>query len=205
MIVRLVWYMLLLLTGAVAVFAQTDRQSRRDPEMARFVPPAFQSFALPHNLADAIARGDTTAAQQTAQRLVERRPVPAEHLTGLAIARLSAGEAAQSAAAIRLAANRGWRNLPAQEAMLRAAMQEGDSAQAAKRLAAIWALHPASERTPGLTQLVLVDPVARAAFAQELANGARWPRHFVRSGQRVIGQPMHAAILRDARTRGARF
>ena len=85
--IRWLWRIALGMLSLVAIGAQLDRASYLRPELAILVPQPFRSFAQPTTALVALATGDSTTARAEAQRLVRRRPIPAEHLFTLAMAR----------------------------------------------------------------------------------------------------------------------
>lgn len=209
MIGRVIWIALILGAAAVTSYAQLDRQARYSPALAANVPDAFRAFAQTHVTVSALQGKNPEAALQEAKRLVERRPVPAEHLRLLALAHYEAGTPNQAAVAIQLAAKRGWRDLPAQEAMLRLALEAGDGAEAARRYAAILQNNAGSND-------VLIDlgeqvfsgdeenaEAARLTMTTLLASGARWQSRFIDRGARSLPPDAFVEILGEALKRGA--
>ena len=64
---RVVWWIALGALALIAIGAQMDRQSRYSPALASHVPGAFQSFALAHEAAAALDRGDNPEALSLAR------------------------------------------------------------------------------------------------------------------------------------------
>lgn len=147
--------------------------------------------------------GPAEEALAQARKLVQRRPVPAEHLSLLAAAQAKAGDTSAGLVTIQQSARRGWRDRQAQETMLRLALSAGDDREAARRLAAIWALAGSDEDLAELAPLVLAKPAAREEMARLLATEPKWNNAFLQRGPRVLTQDQFGEIAELARTRGA--
>lgn len=191
------WLFALGFIGAVTVFAQVDRQSRISPEVARYVPEVFASFAQRHSTAQDLLDRNPETATEVARSLVANRPMPAENLRMYAQARALAGDEQQAVAAIVQAAQRGWRDEPTQRAMLEIALEAGDRREAARRLAAWWALSRDRALLEPLANRVLVQEDARAEMARLLAEEPRWKASF----DRLAPDLLDPAILRDIEER----
>lgn len=200
MIGRLIWVVAIIAIAAVTSYAQLDRQARLWPELASGVPAPFRAFAQAHVTAEAIQQGDAESGLAEARRLIARRPIPAEHLRMLAAAQLKAGAAEQSIVSVQLAARRGWRDLRAQEAMLRLALAAGDKAEASRRYAAL--LHnPRSDNA----LLIKLGPAVfgeagsagRQTFADIVSTGGRWRGILRVRGAKVIPGDAYAEIMRE--------
>lgn len=201
---RVIWPVLLLGVAVIAAAAQLDRQTRRDPQFAPLVPGPARSFAQRRIASDALA-GDNAQALAEVRLLVRRRPVPAEHMRLLAEAQIAVGQPEVAYRTIQLAARRGWRDRTTQEAMLLIALDAGDDAEAARRLAALWVLDPQAERLPALAGRVLESDEARETLAGIVADAPRWRARFVASGGRVIAPDAFADVTAriEARTASA--
>lgn len=191
------WLFALGFIAAITVFAQVDRQSRISPEVARYVPEVFASFAQRHATAQDLLDRNPETATEVARGLVANRPMPAENLRMYAQARALAGDEQQAVAAIVQAAQRGWRDEPTQRAMLEIALEAGDRREAARRLAALWALSQDRALLEPLANRVLVQEDAREEMARLLAEEPRWQAGFDRLAP-VLLEP---AILRDIEER----
>lgn len=208
MIGRIAWFAALLVVAIVAIAVQFDRQSARDPLLAELVPPPFRAFAQTHVAAAAAESGNVNRALAEVRLLVQRRPIPAEHLTLLAVAQTNAGMPEQAGLTIQVAAQRGWREPLAQEAMLRLALAAGDQPEAARRFAALMlrgttpddVLQVLGEQTlgepggPGCR--TMIDIVSAAE---------RWQKTFLRRGAAVIAPDAFAEIVAESIARGAAF
>lgn len=190
--IRLVWLIVLAIVALCATGAQLDRASRRQPAVAMLVPPPFRSFAQ-ERLAVATVRSDLPdTALQTAQTLVRRRPIPSENLSLLAIAAERNGEREKSSLLVQYAARRGWRDSIAQQAMFHIALEAGDPAEAARRLAALWAVREDQVPLGDLTSRLLSTEQGRAAMASTLRTSGRWERAFLSS---ATNNPSHELAL----------
>ena len=206
MIGRVVWIIAILGIAALTSYAQLDRQSRVSPALAANVPEAFRAFAQAEVTVTALSGDDADFALAEAKRLIARRPIPAEHLRLLALAQYKAGEPDAAASSIQLAARRGWRDLQAQEAMLRLAIEADEPVEASHRYAALL-LNKASddELLTELGSRTFTAPAAQDAFAALLAGGARWQTSFLQRGSQLLPPTAFVAIVRTSIERGARF
>lgn len=191
------WLVALGFIAAVTVFAQLDRQSRISPEVARYVPEAFASFAQRQRAAEGLLDRDPETAAASARSLVASRPMPAENLRMYAQASALGGDEQRAATAIVLAAQRGWRDEPTQRAMLEIALGAGDHREAARRLAALWGRGQDRALLEPLANRVLVQETARAEMARLLAEEPRWRASF----DRLAPDLLDPAILRDIEQR----
>lgn len=194
---------------AVVIAAlQIDRQSDLTPALAPLVPAPLRNYAQPRIATDAIERANPATALFEAERLVRRRPVPAEYLTLLAAAQAKAGQAEAAATTIQIAGQRGWREPVAQEAVLRLALAAGDKPEAARRYAALF-LRSATpnallqevgpmvlEETGGAGQRTLVDIIS---------GTDRWNATFLRRGAQVLDPATFTDIAEAAVARGTQF
>jgi hypothetical protein len=158
--------------------------------------------------AAAVEGTDTAAALAEAETLVRRRPMPAEHLTILAIAQAKAGEAEPANYSITLAGERGWRDPVAQQAMLRLALSAGDTAEAARRYAALFRAPATPEALlTTLAPQVLSEPggTGQQTFAEVIAAAPRWRAQFLQRGGQVLPSDAFARIAEMAAERGAKF
>lgn len=116
-----------------------------------------------------------------ATRLIERSPLPAEHLSLLSIARERSGDRAGSALTIQRAAQRGWRDPIAQQVMFEIAMEAGDWAEATRRFAALISIQDAQVPVKDMKQRLLATPAGRQAMISALLGGGFWTRAFMAS------------------------
>lgn len=208
MIFRIIWFAAILAIATVTAGVQFDRQVRRTPAIAPVVPAPFRSAAQFQIAAKAIEAGDPDAALTEARLLVARRPVPAEHLTVLAIALVQAGEAEAGSETIQYAARRGWRDPVAQEAMLRLAVAAGDMPEATHRFTALFLRDSTDD--------ALLEELSKAVFSEAggpgqqtlitiLSQTDRWPTTFLRRGFRVMAPTTFVDITIGSIAKGVRF
>ena len=198
----------LIALAVVTIAVQLDRQTRRTPELAVAVPELVRSSAQTRIAALALAGEDPDEALAEAERLVRRRPLPAEHLRVLAQAQFAAGEIDQSALTIQYAARRGWRDPLAQETMLRLALDAGDEAEAARRFVALFLRRDAMDALlEEVGPALLDDPggEGRRTMTAMLVGGVRWHNQFFARGMRVIPSDAFAEIVVEASRQGTRF
>lgn len=208
MIFRIIWFAAILAIAAVTAGVQLDRQVRRTPAIALAVPAPFRSAAQFQIATSAIESGDPDAALAEARLLVARRPVPAEHLTVLAVALAQADQAKAGAETIQYAARRGWRDPVAQEAMLRLAVAAGDMPEAAHRYTALFLRDS--------TEDALLEELSNAVFSESggagqqtlitiLSQTDRWPATFLRRGFRVMAPATFVDITTGSIAKGVQF
>lgn len=200
MIARISWLATLLAIAIVAVGVQLDRQTIRNPVLASGVPQFFRSSAQLPIAAYSLNRGNPQEALAQANLLVQRRPLPAEHLRLLAQAQFEAGEFEQGALTIQYAAQRGWRDPLAQESMLRLALEAGDKSEAARRFAALFLRRDTEdELLLELAPLVLDEPqgAGRQTLATIVGGGSRWHDQFLRRGARVMPPDAFVEIVEN--------
>lgn len=189
MIARVVWVCILAVIAGITAQLQLDRQSARDPAMTAFVAAPFLADAQPAITREALVAGDPATALAEARRLVEQRPIPAEHLSMLARAYLISGDPERAEQAMTNAAMRGWRDLEVQEAMARLALAYGDLPEATRRFAALM--------VGGKDNDLLLQELAGAIFAErgspahttmaDILQGAdRWFGVFLRRGPNTL-------------------
>jgi hypothetical protein len=213
MIGRLVWIVALLLVAAGTSYAQLDRQSRFSSELAPGVPEPFRAFAQTHITAAAIAGDDPDRALAEAARLVQRRPLPAEHLRLLAAAQVKAEQYDKASMTIQIAARRGWRDSATQETMLGLALAAGDEVEAARRYAALLnnrriddeSLVELGSQVFGTDSVNKAGRAGKQAMINLLSGDTRWRSKFLNRGARVMPVDAFTEIVRESAGRGARF
>jgi hypothetical protein len=208
MIGRIIWFAALLGLALLTTFIELDRQSEATPMLAGLVPEPLRGYAQARVAGEAAEGDDAALALAEARRLVRRRPVPAEHLTLLALAQTKAGEVEQAGLTVQIAAQRGWREPLAQEAVLRLALEAGDKPEAARRYAALF-LRPATpdELLRDLAPAVLDEPGGdgQRTLVDILSGTDRWHSVFLRRGAQVIPPSAFADIATATMKRGVRF
>lgn len=208
MIARVMWFVMLLGVAIVTIGVQLDRQARVSPALASAVPEQFRAFAQSRIAARAVVAGEPQRALTEAELLVARRPIPAEHLRLLASAQFEAEQVESGSQTVQIAAQRGWRDPLAQQAMLELALAVDDGAEAARRYAAL--LLNGDTDNALLSELgskVFSEQgeVAHDTFADIVNGGTRWHDFFLRRGARVMPSEAFVAIIGEAKERGSRF
>ncbi len=126
MIGRIIWFTIMAAIAVLVSLLQIDKQSEKSPALAAAVPAPLRNYAQ-IRIAQAAVGGENAAqALEEAQRLVRRRPVPADYLVLLAAGQAKAGQTESALRTIQIAGKRGWREPAAQEAVLRIALAAGD-------------------------------------------------------------------------------
>lgn len=208
MIARILWLALLSALAGVTTMLQLDRQAELSPALAPLVPQPLRGYAQARIAATGIGAKDSAAALEEARRLVQRRPVPAEHLTLLAIAQAKAGMTDQAGLTIQIAAQRGWRDPLAQEAVLRLALAAGDKPEAARRYTALFlrsATPNALLQEVGPAVLEETDGPGQRTLVDIISGTDRWHDAFLRRGVQVIPPAAFADITLASMARGVRF
>ncbi len=208
MIGRIVWFVALIGIALLTTALQFDKQAEAMPELAPLVPQPLRNFAQVRIVQRAIADQKPAVAVAEAQRLVRRRPIPAEYLTLLAVGQAQAGQLEQAGQTIQIAGQRGWRDPLAQVAVLRLALGAGDTPEAARRYAALFL----SDDTPDalleeLGPAVLDQPggLGQATIVAIVVGGERWHSQFLRRGARVMPPAAFTAIVAASMAKGTRF
>jgi hypothetical protein len=198
----------LAMIAALTAALQFDMQSRRSPQLAAVVPAPLRGHAQTQIVRSALVGQDAALAVREAERLVQRRPLPAENLILLAKGQAKAGQIEAAAQTIQIAGQRGWREPVAQEAVLRLALAAGDKPEAARRYAALFL----QRQTPDtlleeLGQAVLGEPrgPGQQTMVAIIAGGERWHTNFLRRGARVMPPAAFSAIVVDSIALGVRF
>jgi len=203
MIGRIAWIAALLVVAVVAIFAQLDRATRSDSQLAALVPAAFGGFSAQRLSEQAIIAQNAPAAAQEARRLIAARPLPAEHMRLLSQASALQGDAPRSLAALEAASLRGWRDPVAQISAAQAALAQGQYDAAAQRIAALFAVGSMPDQTMALAGALLADPGGQAAFARQLATSTRWPSNVLVALADAVPPVRLAQTLALARAEGA--
>ncbi len=203
---RLLWYALLVVTGLVTAGVQLDRDARRNAAVADWVPAPFRAFALERIALAESQAGLTDKALRDAAKLVVRRPIPAEHLSILAIAAAKGGEDKLAVDAVLLSAQRGWREQFVQNLIVQLAIQAGNWNVATERLAALWITDMGNPEVYRLTREVLQAPEARDAFGARMADYKDyWPEYFLIMSSNELEPAVYADTIRKAIAAGAQF
>lgn len=208
MTARFAWGAAMLILAALIILLQIDRQSELTPSLAALVPAPLRSDSQFQTAAKAIESDNAQRALAETRKLVMRRPVPAEHLTMLAIAQTKAGQLEQAGVTIQIAGQRGWRDPLAQETVLRIALAAGDKAEAARRYAALF-LQAATPnellRELGPAVLDDTDGPGQRTLVDIISGTDRWNDAFLRRGVQVMQPSTFADIAAATIERGARY
>ena len=208
MISGILWRIVLVAIALVAVGVHLDRETLKTPSLAGSVPEPFRNSAQSFVAAKALNGSNGELALAEAERLVQLRPLPAEHLRLLAQAQFAAGEVGQSAMSIQLAAQRGWRDPLAQESLLRLALDAGDTDVAARRYIALFLRRQTEDALlEELGPAVFSDPggKGREALVSVVAGGKRWHRQFLARGARVLPPDAFTDVVSKVTATGERF
>ena len=208
MIARGLWVALMAAIAAVTICVQLDRESRYKPEYASIVPEPARAFALAHLVTSELRSGNRSKAELAAERLVERRPMPAENLRLLSLAQFRAAQSEAARSALQQSARRGWRDRLAQQAMLQFALRSNDQPEAARRFAALFALNDlAPAELAPLARRVFKpgNGEAKAVFAQIVADAERWNGRFLNRGLQVLEPTVFIDVFQRALSAGGRF
>lgn len=203
--IRWLWRALAALLAVVAVGAELDHASGTRAQLAIAVPEVFRSTAQATIATLALTTKDSATARAEARRLVRRRPMPAEHLFTLAVADLRDKHPQSFTRDFRAASTRGWRYAPLQVAAAQGALQNGDLAGAANRIAALWASAMDNPSTVPLTTALLTRPDGPEAFAVPLSQTHVWASNFLASAATFVPPPALIHTVEAAQRRGARF
>mgnify|MGYP002654723223 CR=1 FL=1 len=208
MIGRIVWFAALAAIALLTTALQLDMQSKKAPGLAAVVPAPLRNEAQAQIVQIALTGKDAKLAVTEAERLVRRRPLPAESLTLLAVAQAKAGQMDAAGRTIQIAGQRGWRVPVAQEAVLRLALGAGDKPEAARRYAALFL----RDQTPDsllqeLAPAVLGEPggLGQQTLVAIVVGGERWHSTFLRRGVRVMPPAVFSAIAASSLLEGAAF
>jgi len=204
----IVWRTLLLAIAIVAAGVQLDRQTEKTPDLAEMVPEPFRSSAQHHIAVEAVSDGEPARALDEVRTLVARRPLPAEHLRLLSQAQFGAGDPATGVMTIQYAAQRGWRDAFAQDAMLRLALEAGDESEAARRLVALMLSRQASEEgLRAVANELLREPrgEARQVVSNIMTGAQRRRGQFVARGARILPPAAYVEIVETMSDRGVVF
>lgn len=208
MIASILWRVVLAAIAIVTIGVQLDRQTQRSPALSPQVPELFRSSAQFPVTAYALAGDDPQAALAEAERLVRRRPLPAEHLRALAQAQIAAEAYAEGTLSIQYAAQRGWRDPLAQESMLRLAIDAGDSDEAARRYAALFLRRDTQDsllEELGPSVLAESGGLGRQTLITIVGGGDRWHNQFLNRGARVMPPDAFVEIIRSTTQSGTRY
>lgn len=177
-ILSAVWVGAMVVLAIVATGFQMDRQADKNLYVARNVPGAFRGYALSTLARHEFADGNSGASLIYARELVSRQPVPAESLSLLGSSLLGEGDDKGALAVLVQSAQRGWRDGWTQYLMVGASLQMGETTVAGQRLLAIVRLNPDFDTVADLTDAVMENAPARAAFLSGVNARDNWGGDF---------------------------
>jgi len=202
---KALWLGIWLAIGLVAVFLQIDREARRKPYLAENVPTVFRGFANAQRALAALSADQSQAAFDHAAMLVRYRPVPAEHMSLLALAAAANGRDALANRAILVSAARGWRDPVAQLVVLKGAIDAGEWEVAADRLTALWAADATGEIVEEGSQLLAASPEGRKVLAARLAQDPVWRDRYLGWAAAKLPPESSAEIITEVNRLGGHF
>ncbi|MGJ8598268.1 hypothetical protein [Sulfitobacter sp.] len=208
MIPGIIWRVLLIAIALVFAGVQLDREAGKTYPLAASVPEQFRSASQFPMAAMALDSDNPDYTLAEAERLIRRRPLPAEHLRILAQAQFAAGATDESALTIQYAAQRGWREPLAQETMARLAIDAGDMPEAARRYAALFLRRDTQDALlEELGPMVLSEPggAGRQTLIEIVGGGDRWHNQFLRRGARVMPADAFVEIVSATVANGSRY
>ena len=194
---NLLWVVVLICIAIAGSAVQLDRQSSRDPHLARAVPDYFRSFAQTQIALSAL-EAESAGADRESAKLLLTRPIPEKHLAIFALAASRSDEPEVSAAALQLAAMRGWREPLVQYYVADAALRSGNAELAAQRILALWMLGNRDGAMKRALSVMLADPVARASTAQWLVETPQYASQFAKWGAANLEESLHPRLLAQA-------
>ena len=160
--------------GVLAGANGLDRLSADKPAVERLVPAPFRAEADRAAAARALLAEQPQDAVRHARAAVSRDPVDSDATALLGSSLLLAGDDGGAAAAFRVAARLGWRNVATQLYWFDAAMQVGDYRVAADRTDAVLRTHPGFEQREAMFRALESQPAARAVLLDHLAGRPIW-------------------------------
>lgn len=208
MISSILWRAGFVALACVTFGLQWDREARKNPAIAPTVPEIARSTSQFRIAALALGADNPEAALAEAERLVRRRPLPAEHLRILAQAQAAMGKIEPASLTIQYAAQRGWRDPLAQETMLRLALDAGDKDEAARRYAALFLRRDTEDSLlEELGAPILAEPggEGRKTLITIVGGGKRWHNQFLGRGARVLPADAFVEIIRGTMAQGAQY
>lgn len=146
-----------------------DAASTISPALSLNLPDAFRSQSLNVSVKLDLAGNDFTKAYKDASAAVQSRPLDPAAMYVMGLAANGFGNEKVASSAIAVAAGLGWRNIPAQVAILRGAIQQRQWDVAARRVAAIVRVDQLDLMPPGAMKGLIASPEGRVAAAHEFS------------------------------------
>lgn len=185
--------------GSLIALFQIDRASGNRPELAVIIPDGLGGEADLVK-AKATLNTDPVLAEKPTRDLVAKRPIPAEHLSLLALYLVETDQPQLAGQALTEASKRGWRDRYTQVTVLGSALANGSPMAAAQRLEALIRNRDEWEIQASAAQQVLAVPEGRKAFAQRVAESPGLSSHLIELVQRYGSlAPDMALTFQDAR------
>lgn len=192
---------------ALAIPAALDRASADRPELARFVPAAFQREVLAGQARQLRDAGIPGSALSQAEQLLRNDPLGADSAGLLGVARLARGDAAAADAAFRVSARVGWREPATQVYWFQTALAGGDYSLAALRFSAVARQWPSASAIDDMASSLQATPPGEAALIARLTSGEPWVPSFVLPGANEPAERLAARsdVLIKAADKGLRL
>lgn len=193
-----VWVMLsgIAIGGACVQF---DHASRKNPNLAKYVPTPFREQSLLQILGRDAQAPD---ALGMARLLVVRRPIPAESLSMFAVVAFREGDQEAASGALAEAATRGWREPVSQLAMVEAGLASGQWDIALSRLVALWRTGRRDELLVSYVQRIAESPEGREALLRRFVTDKAWFDAFFEWAPSEITPAALTRLVDEASARG---
>ncbi|MEL7691462.1 hypothetical protein [Citromicrobium bathyomarinum] len=187
---------ILFFAAVVCLGLQLDFATQARPALSPWIPEIFRAHAYqPLTLKD-LRNKNTEKARVHARFLIERRPIPAESLTLLAVASLDA-EPAIASRALLASATRGWREPLVQSAVINAALADKDWRVLSERLDALQRTGKIDAIPTNVWNTLLSHDEGRRALADRLAQDPVWMSRFLNMAGRQISANIFAATISE--------
>ena len=153
--------------AVLIILFQADRSARSSPAFAMQLPAGMGGFADFERARFLLTRNPELAVA-SAENTLRYRPVPARHLSLYAQAKVEAGEVEPAAAALTLAASRGWRDQYVQIMALASAVDAGNPTAALQRFQALVRARRDEDAVALAGAAILDSEAARGPFIDAL-------------------------------------
>ncbi len=183
------------LIGGVILIAQADRSSRSNPALALMLPAGLGGFA-DFERARLFLADDPARAVRSARDVLLHRPVPARHLSVYAAANVRAERPEEAAAALTLAAARGWRDQYTQVNALVAFVDQNDFGGAMQRFKALVQARRPDIISAAAGEYLLQNTSAVPAMASSLSEDPEFARRVINLARTspAFGRALGSAI-----------
>lgn len=166
---------------------------------ARTGSPALLAAAAPFSARAAalaaeqqLGAGDAEAAEALARRSLEEAPLSARALRTLGFARQEQSDGEGAARYVSLAGGLGWRDTPTQLWLIEAYVRQGDFPAALERIDALARRRQLPEQVNALLLGTALDPAARAALGERLAQDPPWRYGFFEAAHQLPPESLDA-------------